>query len=197
MIQDSKEKERAKFGSIFSWLMPDESEKWMKLYENQGLQRKVHQIIYKKDSPDVFMRGYGTDRFASLEALPGLGEFYVASEINSLKVFRIQPLSVTEFKGTEAELKNDPQATKLPPRKEPFELRPFFLVYSTRQLNTLQVFLKLPDSEARSSSYVSFIFLIFVALVLIYLLSKWRAFKKAKAYQRKKKIANDLNKLNS
>lgn len=142
------------------------------------------------------MRGYGSNQFSSLERIQGLGEYYVASEVNSLKVFRIQPLSITEFKGDEKQLKADPNATKSPPRKEPFEIKPFLLVYSTFQLNTLEVFLKLQDVEVRSTSYGYLVFVAFGVLALLYIISKYRAFKQAKKSRRKKKIAINLNKEN-
>lgn len=179
---------------FFSWFKRDETKKWIKAYNNQGHQRQIHQLIYKRDSPDVYMRGYGSDRFSTLEHVIGLGEYYVTTEVNSLKIFRIQPLTITEFKGTDAQLKDDPHATKTPLRKEPFELKPYLLVYSTNQLNTLEVFLKLQDSEGGQFSYVFIIFIAFALVTFAYIFQKWRNFEQAKKLKRKRKIAHDLNK---
>lgn len=126
----------------------DKMKNWIAAYNNKGLLREIYHLMYKRGEKTVFMRGYGMDGHTTLENVPDHGTFYVCNEINSFKVYKLQPITLTELRDPN-ELKRDPKTlvTKGPSRKKIYETKPWLLLYSTRQLNSPQIYLKNTDAE--------------------------------------------------
>lgn len=126
------------------------------------------------------MRGYGQDGHTTIEKIEGLGVYYICTEMNFFKVYSLHPITITELRDPSA-LKSDPNTltTKKPKREKIYETKPWLLIYSTRQLNSPQIYLKSSDAQKdKASVYLLLMILCLFAMVGTYLFRLKKAIKK-------------------